>query len=91
MKCHKTLNVCVGAKGEGMLLASLQGRRPWEGGILFGMDVTCITSLWPARRSAVQERQRGQEVVCAVRKPGPEGHGRTANLLMEPRFILIES
>lgn len=33
----------------------------------------------------VQETQRGQEMVCAVRKPGPEGPGGKANLLMEPR------
>lgn len=52
MKCSKTLSICAGAKGEGVLSASLQGLGARERGlILLCVDVTFTVSLRHARQS----------------------------------------
>lgn len=92
MKCSKTLSICAGAKGEGVLSASLQGLGARERGlILLCVDVTFTVSLRHARQSpnllGMQRWEKKKKKVPAVGKPGPELGWRGSQLTDGTRFI----
>ena len=88
MKCSKTLSICAGAKGEGVLSASLQGLGARERGlILLCVDVTFTVSLRHARQSPNllgMQRWKKKKRFLLLGSLAQSEDGEGASLLMAP-------